>query len=343
MRRLVGMAAVLGLAAGALIGASPAAAVLNWPQHVGDPCTGNGVAAAYTGVVLGNDVTTLPDPDPVTSVPGGIPWVITSWKVNVPADYGQIPEQLVAVHLGEHDMQLLGESAMETVVGGAANEFSTRIPVPEFAVVGLRSPDSVIACVGASSHLSGFVDEPFGLGESRPMTMDEDTGVPVVATLEPDRDNDGYGDETQDQCLEQPLLHTPCPFVRLVPKAKVFRRGILVEVSTGDPTKVEVSGQVGWSYRPRGGGPDQRIVDLSGGAQEVGAGATVPFWLPLPKSVLRRLAKLTRKEKLNVHLAIVATDVVGHQTHRAMGVRLPGWATIPLLPSSDGHGVRAHR
>jgi hypothetical protein len=41
--------------------------------------------------------------------------------------------------------------------------------------------------------------------------------------------------------------------------------------------------------------------------------------------VIGRLGKLTRKEKLKAHLSVVATDVVGHQTKRAMGVRLPGY------------------
>lgn len=330
------MIGVVGVVTSSLLGASSAAAVLNWPQHAGDGCVATGTTTAQTAIALSNNDRTLPYPEVSSNAPDESGSVITRWKVNAPAGVGPIAEQLVATHgtFGE-ELQLIGESSVETVVSGAANEFLTRIPVPPDAQIGLRGPDGALVCDGAPLHAAMLVPDAWALGESRHLTIEDDTGVPVVATLEPDRDGDGYGDETQDQCLEQPLLHTACPFVRLRPNAKVYRRGILVEVSTGDPTKVEVTGQVGWGYQPRGGGPHKRlVVGLSGGAQEVGAGATVPFWMPLPAPVLQRLARLTSKEKLKAHLAIVATDVVGHQTNRAMGVRLPGWAK-PHPPRSS--------
>jgi hypothetical protein len=325
MRRLIGIVVVAGAAASALLGASPASAILTWPQQIGDRCAATG-AAGQTAIVLNNS---LSGADLSIAAPPENASVITHWEVDAPAGIGPIAEQLVAFRQvgseGSED-QLIGETAMETVVGGAANEFSTRIPVPEYARIGLRGPAGALICA-EPLHLAGLATDTWANGEARPVQVEVNTGVPVIATLEPDRDNDGYGDETQDQCPGQPLLHTACPFVRLVPVAKAFRRGILVEVSTGDPTKVEVTGQVGWGYRPRGGGRNKRlIVGLSGGAQEVGSGATVPFWMPLPKTVLGRLAKLTSKEKLKAHVAVVATDVVGHQTHRAIVVRLPGWA-----------------
>jgi hypothetical protein len=339
MRRSVGILVVVAVAATALIGAPSASAILTWPQHVGDTCAATGTATGQTAIVLGNDApASSPSTELTTAAPPETPSVITRWKVNAPAGLGPTPEQLVTFRAaGETEEQLLGESSIETVVGGASNEFLTRIPVPEYAHVGLRGPEGALVCAEASNHLAGLGTEPWGVGESRRVKIEVGTGVPVIATFEPDRDRDGYGDETQDQCLEQPLLHTPCPFVRLIPDAKVFRHGILVEVGTGDPTHVEVTGQVAWGYRPRGGGPKRHlVVGLSaGGSQEVGANATVGFWLPLPKSVSRRLAQLTTKEKLKAHLAIVATDVIGHQTNRAMGVRLPGWAKLPAKARSS--------
>jgi hypothetical protein len=332
MRRMIGVG--VGVAACALLGASPASAILTWPQQMGDRCAATG-AAGQTAIILNNS---LSGADLPIAAPPETASVITHWTVDAPAGIGPIAEQLVAFRQvgpeGSED-QPIGESALETVVGGAANEFSTRIPVPEYARIGLRGPAGALICAAEPLHLAGLATDTWATGEARPVQVEVNTGVPVLATLEPDRDHDGYGDETQDECPEQPLVHTACPFVRLVPTAKAFRRGILVEVSTGDPTKVEVSGQVGWGYRPRDGGPrKQLIVGLSSAAQEVGAGATVPFWLPLPKTVLGRLAKLTPKEKLKAHLSIVATDVVGHQTNRAMGVRLPGRAKRrPARPS----------
>jgi hypothetical protein len=296
-------------------------------QLQGDPCAATGTSTAPTAIVLINNLSGLALP--VDAVPE-TPWVITKWKVNAPAGIGAIPQQLIVTHqAGEEADQLVGESTVETVVGGTANEFLTRLPIPEYGHIGLRGPGGALVC-DEHLHLAGLVTEPWAVGESRHFKVEVNLGVPVIATLEPDRDHDGYGDETQDGCPGQPLVQTACPFIRLVPTAKVFRRGILVEVSTGDPAKVEVSGQVAWGYRQRRFAPPRRlIVGLSGGAQEVALNATVPFWVLLPKSVVRRLGKLTVKEKLNVHLKVVATNVIGGQTARQLGVRLPGYLKPP--------------
>jgi hypothetical protein len=320
------VAVVVGVCA--LVGAPSASAFLTWPQQFGDPCAATATAPGQTAIAITNNMSgaalSVQAPPETTAV-------ITRWKVNAPGAIGPIPEQLVAFHqVGAEEDQLVGESSLETVVSGAANEFTTRVPIPEGGQIGLRGPDGALIC-NEPAHLAGLVAEPWAAGESRHFKIEVSIGVPVVATLEPDRDHDGYGDETQDKCPSQPAIHTACPFVVLRPVAKAFRRGILVEVSTGDPTQVEVTGQVGWGYRPPGGGPNKRlIVGLSaGGPEEVGTGATVGFWLPLPQSVIARLGKLTTKEKLKVHLSVVATDVIGHQTTRKMGVRLPGYLKRP--------------
>lgn len=334
-RSLTAVAAIVIAAACGLFGASTASAILTWPQHVGDPCTANTVSTSQTAIALQNHLFNVPPYEIATNAPPETPSVITSWAVEGGAGMIPIQEKLVAFRASsETEYQVVGESSLETVAEGK-NEFLTRVPVPEYAVVGLSGPNGALICANAERSVTGLIAGPWSSGESRPFKFEVDTGVPVIAKLEPDRDSDHYGDETQDQCLEQPLLHTPCPFVRLRPEAKAFRRGILVEVTTGDPTQVEVSGQVAWGYRPGGGGPARRLIaGLSADAQPVAA-ATVGFWLPLPSSVIGRLGKLTSKERLNAHLMVVATDVIGHVTTRKMGVRLPGY--LKPHPSSAHH------
>ncbi len=319
-----GATVIAVVVAAALVGAPSAAAILTWPQQFGDPCAATTTAPGQTAIAITNNMSgaalSVQAPPEATAV-------ITKWKVSAPADIGPIPEQLVAFHqVGPEEDRLVGESSLETVTSGAPNEFATRVPIPEGGQIGLRGPDGALIC-NEPLHLAGLVAEPWSSGESRHFKIEVNTGVPVVATLEPDRDGDGYGDETQDGCPRLAAVHTACPFVVLRPAAKAFRRGILVEVSTGDPTHVEVTGQVAWGYEPRGGGPEKRlIVGLSAGApQEVGTDATVGFWLPLPQGVIARLGKLRTKEKLKAHLAIIATDVAGELTNRAMMVRLPGY------------------
>lgn len=300
------------------------------PPDFGDRCTATRVAApGSTAILFGNGLNEVEFP---SHPPPEVPKVVTRWKVAAAPGLGPTPQQLVAFkEIGIEGEQVqevqAGESALETVVGGGSNEFATRIPVPEYSDIGLRGPAGALVCDDQPGHVAGLAIVPWANGEVHDVKIEYNTGVPVIATVEPDRDGDGYGDATQDGCLEQPAVHTACPFVHLTPKAKAFKRGIALEVSTGDPTRVEVAGQVGWGYRPRGGGPNRRLVfGLPGGAQEVGKDATVGFWLPLPRQVIERLRRLPPKEKLKAHVTVVATDIIGHQTIRELTIRLPGWA-----------------
>lgn len=330
MRRLL---AGIGVAGALALLAAPAASAA---REIGDRCVANASTPDATAIVLNNGLSSLELPIGAPPEPQS---VITRWKVNVPADYGKNPVQLVTFkQSGEFELQQVSESAIETSVGGAANEWATRIPIPEYGRIGLRIATGAMLCIEQPGHIAGLVAGGWANGESRPNRIVEPSvGVPLIAMLEPDRDGDGYGDESQDACSASAALQTPCPVVHLVPKVTVFRRGIGLEVSTGDPARVEVTGQVGWGYRPRGGGPSKRlIVGLPGGTQEVAKKATVGFWLPLPSRVIGRLEKLSVKKKLKAHLTVVATDAIGHQTPRDLTVRLPGWAKPP-------HGQRPTR
>jgi hypothetical protein len=333
MRRLAGLVAFAVVVGAALIGAAPATAIINFPVQEGDPCAATGASTAQAATVLTNGtngaVWTAAPPEAAPHL------VITHWKVNAPAGIGPIPEQLIVTRAtGEEDEQLIGESALETVVGGGSDEFATRIPVSEYAHVGLRGPDGALVCAGESTHLAGLVSEPWATGESKRIKIEVGMGVPVIATIEPDRDGDGYGDETQDDCPYLATVHTACPFVRFRPRLKARRRGILLEVNTDDPTTVEVSGQVGWGYRPKGGGAKRRlIVGLPTSSQEVGKEATVTFWLALPPQVTQRLAELTRAEELKARLAVVVTNVVGEAVTHMLTAQLHGWKKRVAPPS----------
>jgi hypothetical protein len=337
MRRLAAVVAIGSVAVCGLLGARSASAVLTWPQQIGDPCAATGASTAQTAIVLNNDLSGAALP---ISAPPETPAVVTKWRVNAPAGIGPVPEQLVVFHqVGEEEDQLIGESSMETVVSGATNEFATRIPIPEYGQIGLRGPGGALVC-DESLHLDGLVADPWSIGESRHFKIEVNTGVPVTATLEPDRDRDGYGDETQDGCPLPATVHTACPFVRFRPHMKAYRRGILLEVNTDDPTHVEVSGQVAWGYRSKPGGAKRRaVVALPASTEEVGKEATVALWLGLPEQVTRRLAELTRAKELKARLAVVVTNVVGEATTHSMTARLRGWKKR-AAPSSSARSGR---
>ena len=231
--------------------------------------------------------------------------------------------------LNEKEIRQEAQTPLEAVHAGE-NFFPTRIPVWVGANLGLHGPEGTYACNTAEPVLTGTFEGSASLGEVKQVTALPGYRTPVTVVVERDEDGDGYGDETQDGCYEYASIHTACPFVHLTPSVTaVTKRAIRLNVSTGDPTQVLVNGQVGWNRKPKRRAHAARrrerlVVGLSGGVQEVPAGATVTFTVPLPKAVRQRVKGLAPRERLKAHLAVIATDLVGHQTVSRLTIRLPG-------------------
>ena len=79
--------------------------------------------------------------------------------------------------------------------------------------------------------------------------------VPAFAAIEPDADNDGFGDETQDKCPQSAALHTsPCPVVVLDSFVLPNQNKAVVVVSTSTAIPVTVSGTAKLPKTPRRAG-----------------------------------------------------------------------------------------
>jgi hypothetical protein len=317
MRKLLG--AIATTTALALLGA-PAASAL--PQEIGDRCTANADVANTTALVL-NNALGYPELPPIVPPEGAK--VITKWKVNAPPGIEPIAQQLVASkQVAEEDDQLVGASALETVVGGAANEFSTRIPVPEYAHIGLRGPSRTLFCDKTSGHLGGLIAGNWATGETRHFKV-EFLGVPVLAWVEPDRDGDGFGDESQDGCPRSAAHSGPCPALALTPKAKVLEKSILVTVAASEAAEVKVWGQARWQARKPSGKVVKVTKQLSFGIKKtVNPGTPGQFRLPLGKPVLKRLGQIEPSQHLNAIVLANAYDLNGKPVLRKLELRLPG-------------------
>jgi hypothetical protein len=165
----------------------------------------NGCAFAtylQTAVASGNSYT----------VPS--PGVITSWTFQ---DASPIASdlRLKVGRLSGGSAVIVGESAAPTVrtVNQLNGPYPTRIPVLAGDIIGIYT-SGVGNCstfTGSASDTYLFVpgDQPLNTPYSG--TADVNHKFPVTASVEPDADNDGYGDETQDQCPSDPSHHGPCP------------------------------------------------------------------------------------------------------------------------------------
>ena len=296
-------------------------------KEVGEPCVGSGVEANRTALVFTGGANPLIQP----VVPEEPPQVIVSWKVQADPGIAPLAQRLEVYRvLNEaQDYRKEGESAVETVHEGL-NVFPTRIPVKSWTgYLALFGPSGTLVCNGTPG-VAGYFEGSAALGETRNVKSAIGQGVPLMATVEDDRDGDGYGDETQDRCPTNAALQTDCPAVVVRSKAEAKRKAIVVEVGVSSEALIDVYGQVGWGFKPSpklkaaGHKPTRLIVGLSGPKKTVRPGKAVPFRVPLPKSVRRRLGRLAPKESLTAKLTVSCTDLGGRVKHRRLDVKLKG-------------------
>jgi hypothetical protein len=113
----------------------------------------------------------------------------------------QNPDQATASGLGSGQPVTL-------VANGEIEEHSTRVPVKKGNHLALDASNAQLTYNASGSKFT-YVFSPL-LGQS-PRTSNQPTGELLVqATVEPDRDHDGFGDETQDKCPSQASTAGEC-------------------------------------------------------------------------------------------------------------------------------------
>jgi hypothetical protein len=317
VRRMHSACAALAAVAATLLGVGAAGASAS--QEVGSTCVANATRPNSTALVLYTNGALVPQPN---VIPAG---VITRWKVQAPADQAPIQQRLVVNRqVGEQDDSKVGESALETI-GPGTNEFATRVPAPEYAHVGLTGPDGALYCEGVSMDTAGIVDGAWPVGETRHFGVEADDSVPVVAVVEPDRDGDGYGDETQDGCPQGAAYQSACPLVHLGAVARAKPGAIFVDVTPSAEAKIYAWGKVGWRTSTRSGKSHPQTVELGPTKYKwVAGGVAERIKLPLPKGVIRRLNRIPARETLRAKVFVHSIDLAGRPSTENLGVALRG-------------------
>jgi uncharacterized repeat protein (TIGR01451 family) len=136
--------------------------------------------------------------------------VITSWSFQADAD-GATVRLKAARRNADGTFTVVGESDYQTVGANQLQSFPTRVPVQAGDVIGTA------ASVGKSVLYSGADGDTVALaagdqpaGSNGPYSDVHGIRMDVTANVEPDVDGDGYGDETQDKCTNDPTLQTAC-------------------------------------------------------------------------------------------------------------------------------------
>jgi len=165
--------------------------------------------------------------------------VITSWSHQASGSATGMLRLKLGRPAGGSNFTIVGESEVQPLVPSTLNSFPTRIAVKAGDVLGLRTPNSTNCSVGSAGHVlvQAIGDVPPGTTAS--YASAGSVRLDVSAILEPDIDNDGYGDETQDCAPTDPSRSEDCAppetAITTHPKDKTKKKTATFEFTSTEP------------------------------------------------------------------------------------------------------------
>lgn len=151
--------------------------------------------------------------------------VITSWTFRAGAQPAAVALRVYRPQQGTDQVTVLsGSEPQQVAAGSGLVTFPTRQNLSTGDFVGLRSTTVVSGACLAQNGSSDFtyrvsVGGSGAVGSTATFASLTGAEVDVAVTIEPDRDQDGYGDETQDQCAKYgPTCPTPDTVLLAKPK-----------------------------------------------------------------------------------------------------------------------------
>ncbi|HEY5943510.1 MAG TPA: hypothetical protein VIT89_11715 [Solirubrobacterales bacterium] len=297
-----------------------------------------GVAGASAATQAGNNCTVNSAEKDITlyglaNAPGNplsatipVSGVITKWTFNAPPELepGFFNQTLkILRRVGGNQFQVIGESASSPLSGGL-NTFSTRVPVLAGDIIG--SVGTVEGIVFSFYCETGNPGDRLGVIKGNPSlgsiaSQSEEGGgyqVPVTVFVEPDADNDGFGDETQDACPQSAAFQTPCPPVALSTSTQVKTNSVTVIVTSTTAAPVTVKG-----VAKLGKG---KKAKMNGGTQNLLPGTLNKYRLFFTKGLKNKLKELSPQKKVTLKVTVSGTSVSGAVTTKTLKLKLKGQA-----------------
>jgi hypothetical protein len=311
MKRMAMMVGVCALAVAIVPKPAPAA------TEFGDNCGGNafsGIPVTYFALsAIGKGLS-------LTAPSSG---VVTKFKSAI-ASPGLFPHIFRVLRPnGPGTVLIVGETSATLATG--PNAVDARVPIQagdRLAIFG-TGPSGTVYCEypGPEDSFGGFAGGAVGQSSTFVEVLDE-AGIPVAAVIEPDADNDGFGDETQDKCPQNAATHGDCPPpsapVTLSASAVAKKALITVLITSSGQSSVTVTGSA-----KLGKG---KTAKLNGGTQIIAPGVLARFVVPVPQAVTRKLKQLGPKRRLTVDLTATGTNQAGSPTVTTLKAKLKGQA-----------------
>ena len=315
MRLKLTTAAVTAVTCISLLGAAGASA----STEAGSKCQGNTGGGGNTFVGTSN-AAGLPATIPVAGV-------ITRWTFNVVT----IPPSTYSASLKifrrtgtPKQFQVIADSGSASLNGGL-NSFPTRIPVQSGDLIGtfgtqMGSPFTIVCSTGNPGDKAAVLEGNPSVG-STATELGEGTAiqVPITVSVEPDADNDGFGDETQDLCPTSAAIQAiACPPVVLSTSSLVKKGLVTVIVTSNTTAPVTVKGVANLGKGKK--------AKLNGGIQNMLPGTLTKFKLFFTKGLKNKLKELDPSKKLTLKVTVSGTSVAGVVTTNTLKLKLKGQA-----------------
>jgi hypothetical protein len=214
MRRILKAGVVGGLMAMAFAGPAGAATTIGQTVAPNENC-GDGYTFLQTATPGGNSYA-FPSAG-----------VVTSWSFQANASPPQLRFK-VARPAGGNDFTGVASSDLKSPLANQLTTYPTQITVQAGDVIGfyLATPG------GCSITEAGYIEHIFfgdiANGTTETFVPGPDEHLDIAANLEADADNDGFGDETQDQCPADATTHGDCTApettITVAPTSKTDKR-----------------------------------------------------------------------------------------------------------------------
>jgi hypothetical protein len=320
---------VLGLAG--LAGSANAATQLG-QVGVEDPSLGGCTHCALMQVAT--------DPSVTYAMPSD--GVITSWRFRAVAKPGTAHLRIYRPAATPGQFQLMAWTADHTFALHEEATVPVRVPVKagDRLGIGTNGPPGMFYTADLANQLGGV---PFYAPMGSISTPNTSGGarVAIAATLEPDADKDGFGDESQDGCPSDPTSHAACagsappptapppssappavdssaPILALAaPRRESVKHGSLhVYAKSNEAAVGVVTGRVrigrsAKSYRLRHASPS------------LAAGSRTKMVVRIPKRTMLAIrAALRAGHSPNARLTVLARDVAGNATKAVKKIQL---------------------
>jgi hypothetical protein len=175
-------------------------------------------------------------PGPSYTVPSR--GVLTSWSFQGGSDSPNLGFKVGRAQ-GGGNFYIVGEGAVQTTVAGQLSTFPIRIPVEAGDAIGiLLASDGQCGSEVTPDFTYHYRGGDASPGSTSAFVSDASFQFDVSATLEPDADNDGFGDETQDQCPSSAATQNECvppeTVITKQPKDKTKKKTATFEFSSSE-------------------------------------------------------------------------------------------------------------